>query len=329
MQARALRFAAPYRVEIAEVAVPEPGPGDVLVRAEFSGISGGTEMLAYRGEIDPDLPLDETLGSLSGTFQFPFRYGYSCVGRVERSRSRVREGELVFAFHPHQDLFVCDAADAIELGGLPARPATLFPLVETAVQVSLDAGAGAGTCVAVIGLGAVGILSGAMIARSGAMVLGSDPLSWRREAARSFGIAAFPPEGVADAVGEHSNGAGVGLVVEASGSPSALSGALALLGQEGVALVVSWYGAKPVCLALGGSFHRRRLSIRSSQVSSIPAALAEEWSVERRRAETLRLLAELPLSVLASDDFPFEEAAEAYGAIDRGREGLIHAALAY
>src|SRR5690606_1997443 len=81
--ARALVFEAPRRVGIRRVEVPPPGDDAVLVRTLWSGISAGTEMLAYRGEIDPALPLDETIGSLAGSFEFPFHYGYSCVGRVE------------------------------------------------------------------------------------------------------------------------------------------------------------------------------------------------------------------------------------------------------
>ena len=71
---------------------PLPAEGDVLVRTLYSGISAGTELLAYRGEIDPDLALDETIGALGGTFRYPFRYGYSCVGVVEASRIRRGRG---------------------------------------------------------------------------------------------------------------------------------------------------------------------------------------------------------------------------------------------
>jgi NAD-dependent DNA ligase len=54
----------------------------VYIRTAFSGVSGGTEMLAYRGELDADMPRDETLGSLGGTFQYPFAYGYAAAGTV-------------------------------------------------------------------------------------------------------------------------------------------------------------------------------------------------------------------------------------------------------
>src|SRR5512132_2957541 len=116
VEARAIFFVAPRRVEVAPVDLPDVGSGEVLVSTCYSGISAGSELLAYRGEIDPNLPLDETIGALGWTFCYPFRYGYSCVGRVERGDGALAKGELVFAFHPHQDRFIVPADDVIPLG---------------------------------------------------------------------------------------------------------------------------------------------------------------------------------------------------------------------
>src|ERR1700760_2427654 len=105
--ARALFHTAPRRVEIRELPAPRPAAGEVLVRTLASGISGGTERLVYRGEIAAGLALDDTIGSLGGTFSYPFAYGYACVGEVAES------GQLVFAFHPHQDVFAAPAGDLV------------------------------------------------------------------------------------------------------------------------------------------------------------------------------------------------------------------------
>jgi 2-desacetyl-2-hydroxyethyl bacteriochlorophyllide A dehydrogenase len=315
-------------VEIGEVAVPDPQPGEVVVRAEFSGISAGTELLAYRGELDAGLPRDETLDALAGTFDYPFTYGYSVVGTVEASRSDVDEGARVFAFHPHQDRLVVSADDVVDVPGIDARAATLLPLAETAVQLSLDAGVRLGEVVTVVGLGPVGILTAILLARSGATVVGSDPKSWRRKAARASGVEAVAPEDVSEAVAAASRGRGADIVVEATGNPGVLGETLELLAHEGVALVASWYGSKPVTLPLGGDFHRRRLEIRSSQVSML-GSRARRWDRRRRLETTQRLLEELPLAALASHTFPFERAPDAYAALDRHEDGLVHVALAY
>jgi 2-desacetyl-2-hydroxyethyl bacteriochlorophyllide A dehydrogenase len=329
MRARAVHFVAPRRVELREVELPDPSEGRILVATEWSGISSGTELLAYRGEVDPDLPLDETLGALAGTFAYPFRYGYSAVGRVVRPAGPLREGQRVFAFHPHQDRFVTDAADAVPVDDLDPRAATLYPMVETALQVALDAAPRLGETVVVAGLGAVGILVAALLGRTGAVVLGSEPEPARRAAAAAFGVRAVDPAATPEVVAAGTGGRGADLVVEASGNPQALAAALSLLAHEGTALVCSWYGTKPVTLPLGAAFHRRRLALRSTQVSTLPAALSARWNRRRRAELAWRLCRELPLSALATHAFPFDRAAEAYACADRKDDGLIHAALRY
>ncbi|MDQ3876159.1 MAG: zinc-binding alcohol dehydrogenase [Actinomycetota bacterium] len=329
MRARAVRFLAPYQVAVDEVPLRGPERGEVLVRTEFSGISTGTELLAYRGELDPRLPLDETLGSLGGTFAYPFTYGYSAVGSVERSRGSIREGSLVFAFHPHQDLFVVSEEDVVLLDAEDPRRATLLPLVEAALQACLDAAPRLDDAVVVVGLGCMGALTAALLVRAGARVIGSEPREQRRQAAARLGVAAVAPERLPEAVAEATGGRGVALLVEATGNPEVLADGLRLLAHEGTALVCSWYGTKTAPLPLGAEFHRRRLVIRSSQVSSIPSELAGAWNRRRRREAARRLLSELPVDVLATHEFPFDRAPDAYAAVADGEPGLIHAALRY
>jgi 2-desacetyl-2-hydroxyethyl bacteriochlorophyllide A dehydrogenase len=315
-------------VEHADVGVAKPRSGEVLVQAEFSGISGGTEMLAYRGELDSSVPKDEALGALTGSFEYPFTYGYSAVGTVVATQSGVAEGERVFAFHPHQTRFTLSAAEVVPIGECDPRAATLFPLVETALQISLDAGIRYREVAAVVGLGPVGILTAILLTRSGATVLGSDPKPWRRETAQECGLESVRPEELDDAVRTATRGRGADFIVEATGNPEALGESLGLLSIEGVAIVASWYGAKLVTLPLGAEFHRRRLEIRSSQVSTI-GGRAVRWDRLRRLGTTQALLAELPLSLLSSHTFPFERVQEAYAALDRGDDGVVHVALAY
>jgi 2-desacetyl-2-hydroxyethyl bacteriochlorophyllide A dehydrogenase len=329
VEAQAVMFVAPRRIEVRPVEMREPVEGEVLVATSHSGISAGTEMLAYRGEVDPDLPLDETIGSLGGTFAYPFPYGYSCAGYVERSGGGLDEGTKVFAYHPHQDRFCVPADDVVPVNAVPPRQATLFPLVETALQIALDAGPVLGQTVVVVGLGSVGLLVGAILTRGGARVLGGEPRDWRRAAAPAFGVEAMAPDELPARVAEATGGVGVALAIEASGNPSALASSLTLLAHEGTALVASWYGTKAVTLPLGAEFHRRRLSIRSTQVSTIPAGLQDRWNVARRRKAALDLFPELPLDVLATHEFPVIDAEAAFAAVDRSQAGLLHAALRY
>ena len=300
-----------------------------MARTLYSGISSGTEMLAYRGEIDPGVPLDEGIAVLDGTFSWPFRYGYSCVGRVEDSRGRLRRGALVLGLHPHQGAIVQREEEVVPLGDADPRIATLLPLVETGLQISLDAGAVSHDVVVVSGLGAVGILAAALITRGGGCVIGAEPRAWRRETAAAFGVESHPPEALSELVARRTNGRGADIVVEASGNPDALAASLRLLAHEGTALVASWYGTKAVSLPLGADFHRRRLSIRSTQVTTIPSHLAGRWTVARRRRTAAALLRELPVDRLATHEVRADDAQAAFEAVDQGTEGLVHAALRY
>ena len=313
--ARALFHTAPRCVEIRELPTPRPAAGEVIVNTLCSGISGGTEQLVYRGEVPPDLALDDTIEALGGAFSYPFAYGYACVGEVEGS------GQLFFAFHPHQDVFAARPSDLIRLPAIDPAPATLFPLVETALQVTLDAGTLYRDRVIVLGAGVLGLLTALLLQRSGQRPLVAEPQAWRRELASSLGVTAVAP----GELGQEE----VPLVIDASGNPDAPAIALNMLAHEGTLLVASWFGIKPVVLPLGGAFHRRRLIIRSTQVSTLPAALSATWTRSRRRTEAVELLPELPLAELCTHVFAFADAAEAFRAVDAGTPGLMHAVLDY
>jgi len=197
----------------------------------------------------------------------------------------------------------------------------LLPLVETALQVTLDAGTGYRDRVIVLGAGVLGLLTGLLLQSAGWRPLIAEPQAWRRAVASSLGVTTAAPE---ELVKEE-----VPLVIDASGNPDAPAMALDLLAHEGTLLVASWFGTKPVVLPLGGAFHRRRLTIRSTQVSTVPARLSGTWSRSRRRQETVALLPGLPLAQLCTHDFDFGDAAEAFRAVDQGKPGLMHAVLNY
>jgi threonine dehydrogenase-like Zn-dependent dehydrogenase len=167
----------------------------------------------------------------------------------------------------------------------------------------------------------LGLLTSLLLQRSGWVPLVAEPLAWRRALASSLGAATATPEELAAEK--------VPLVIDASGNPDAPAMALDMLAHEGTLLIASWFGTKPVVLPLGGAFHRRRLVVRSTQVSTVPARLSGTWTQSRRRRETVDLLAELPLAQLCTHVFAFGRAAEAFQAVDNGRPGLMHAVLDY
>lgn len=334
METRALWVTGPRRLEIRTEELPALGQDQVRVRSRFSGISHGTEMLVYRGQVPADLPLD--LPTLAGSFAFPVKYGYASVGVVEALGANVESlhpGDLVFTHQPHQDRFVVPATMPVRLpAGTIAEAALFLANLETAVNVMLDANIRFGETVVIFGQGVVGQLVTMLARRSGAsQVIAVDPIEQRRERAlKSGAVAAFSLDGdltgrIRDMTGDR----GADVVIEVSGAPEALQEAIDCMATQGTMVVASWYGTKPVPLLLGGTFHRGRLRIISSQVGMIDPSLAPRWSTERRRELAVSLLTELPLAGLITHRIPFSRAADAYRLVDTQPSEVLQVVLDY
>jgi hypothetical protein len=65
-----------------------------------------------------------------------------------------------------------------------------------------------------------------------------------------------------------------------------------------------------VPLALGGAFHSRRLTLRSSQVGAVPAARRQRWSHRRRLTLALALLGDPVFDALLSSETEFTDLPE-------------------
>ena len=83
------------------------------------------------------------------------------------------------------------------------------------------------------------------------------------------------------------------------------------------------YGNADVSLKLGIDFHRSHKTIKTSQVSSIPAELSTLWSKERRFALTWDLVRLLRPSRLVTRQVSLQEAQTAYELLDGGKEIAI------
>jgi 2-desacetyl-2-hydroxyethyl bacteriochlorophyllide A dehydrogenase len=327
MKSRVVTFAAPRQIEIRAEEIRDPGPGEVRVETEVSAISAGTELLLYRGQIPPGTILDEALPALSGCARFPVAYGYSAVGRVAALGADVAENLLrrrVFAFETHRSSFIARPESLFLVPeGFETESTAFLPTVETAVGLIQDARPVLGERVLVVGQGVVGLVTTALLSRFPlARLVTVDRWERRRRVSVSFGAArAFAPEEIDE--GDFD------LVFEVSGSPDALDVALAATGVEGRIVVGSWYGDKRADVNLGTRFHRRRLTLRSSQVSRISPDLLARWTKERRMNVALDALSGLPIRSLVSHRFPIESASEAYRLLDESPAECLQVLLTY
>jgi 2-desacetyl-2-hydroxyethyl bacteriochlorophyllide A dehydrogenase len=329
--AAAVWFPRARSVELRTEELAEPGPDEVRVRASLSAISHGTEMLVYRGEVDADLPLD--LPTLGGGYGFPLKYGYASVGRavaVGRDVRSVREGDLVFALHPHQDEYVVAGSLVRPLpAGTTPEQGVFLANLDTAINVVLDAKPRLGEVVALFGQGVVGLLATQLLRRSGARVIAIEPSALRRAFAERCGAETAIAPSEVGLVRTLTGGRGADIAIDASGSPAALQSAIDCVATEGTVVVCSWYGEKPVPLDLGGKFHRGRVRLISSQVGRIDPSLAPRWDRERRIELATSLLGELVLAELITHRIPFRRAADAYALLDNRAAETVQVVLDY
>jgi 2-desacetyl-2-hydroxyethyl bacteriochlorophyllide A dehydrogenase len=341
MESLSLYFTAPRQVALESAPLPAPAAGQLLVRTIMSAISPGTEMLIYRGLAPPDLSRDDTIPALAGDFSFPLKYGYAAVGRVMETGLGVDpawQDRLVFAFHPHESHFLATPGDLQEIpAALTPEDALFFPNMETAVTFMLDGRPLLGEQVAVFGQGTVGLLLTALLSRwplSSLVTL--DLYPQRRRLSEELGAhlsldpaASDAGPKLAAALQGSSPYAGADLCYEISGHPGALDQAIAATGFHGRVIIGSWYGRRRGDLDLGGRFHRSRVRLISSQVSSIAPGLTGRWTSARRYQATWEMLAQVKPARFITRRFPFTEAARAYELIDRHPEDVIQVILTY
>jgi threonine dehydrogenase-like Zn-dependent dehydrogenase len=291
--AHAFWLSAPGRGEIRPISLPEPGSGDVVVRALRSGVSRGTETLAFRGAVPPRAPFQE------GEFPGPVKYGYLSVGAVEEGPAELR-GRTVFCLYPHQTAYVVPAgAVTVVPEGVPLSRAVLAGTVETAVNALWDAAPLVGDRVAVVGAGMVGCCVARLLARFPAVeVTLVDVDVSRAEVAAALEVGFARPE---DAVG------GCDLVVHTSATSAGLQRSLELLAPEATVLDLSWYGDEEVRLSLGGAFHSGRLGLRASQVGTVSPARSGRHTTGDRLALALELLRDPAFDALLSGESRFDE----------------------
>jgi NADPH:quinone reductase-like Zn-dependent oxidoreductase len=290
--AHALWVVAPGRAELRSETLPDLQPGQLLVRASYSGISRGTEALVFAHAVPVQERERMRAPHQVGTLPGPVKYGYANVGRVIAG-SEALHGRSVFCLFPHQDLFSIAAEQALAIPDtVPPERAVLAANMETAVNALWDAQPLLGQRIVVIGAGVVGSLCAYLAARiPGCEVTLIDTHSDREPLALALGAKfAVPDAAPRDA----------DLVLHASGSAAGLTLALQVAADESRIIELSWYGDRSVNVPLGAAFHPGRLQLISSQVGKVAPAMRQRRTHRERLALALSLLTDPVLDQLIS-----------------------------
>jgi 2-desacetyl-2-hydroxyethyl bacteriochlorophyllide A dehydrogenase len=319
MTAEAFWLRGPGVGEIRAVTLPEPRSHEVLVRTLFSGVSRGTETLVFRGEVPPSQYADMRAPFQEGDFPGPLKYGYLNVGIVE---SGPMAGQTVFCLYPHQTAYVVPADSVTPLPpDLSPRRAVLAGTVETAVNALWDAAPLIGDRVSVVGAGMVGCCVARLLSRFPAIevtLVDVDPS--RAAVAQALGVEFAEP-----------NAAPVerDMVFHTSASAEGLQQSLEMLAPEGTVIDMSWYGNSTVALSLGGAFHSRRLTIRSSQVGTVSPARGRSRTTADRMALALDLLRDAAFDVLLTGNDRFTDLPDVMSRLATGELAALCHTITY
>lgn len=337
MNRQSLLFLSPKKVAVTKEEIPKIDDDKVLVNSLVSAISPGTEMLVYRGEIPDNMKLDLTINGLNQTLEYPLKYGYSIVGKISACGKKIKKdwkNKLVFAFHPHESSFVATLDELIPVPpGISPEQASLLPSMETAINLVMDGRPIIGEKVAIFGQGIIGLLTTSILARIPlSCILTFDKFRLRRdESIKSGANHSLDPVDSNDISLRRIGFSEVkfDLTYELSGNPEALDHAIYITGYSGRLVIGSWYGNKDSNLHLGGKFHRNRIQIVSSQVSTIDPKFLGLWDKIRRLNFAWELIKLIKTSGFITHRFPISDAGKAYSLIDNNPENTIQVLLTY
>ena len=296
-----------HRIEIEEVDIAEPGPGEVRVKAVCSLISRGSELGArYTREhaVSPDI------------------MGYSMAGTVDALGEGVDHleiGDRVVALAPHAEYVVRSARpggprDQTRImpmpEGLSFESAPYYPLTAGAVTwVEVEEIKPQDTVV-VLGQGLVGSLILQVIKANGAgRVVAVDALENRCSLAAEFGADAVINAREEDPVREVkrlTNGIGADIVVYAVGGPAgpkAFEQGLDMLAVDGLIHLIGLYEDQPLSLP-SGKIQRRKLLGGYFRTNA--------GARQSRRAMDLLAAGAIRTERMTSHRFPWHRGADAF-----------------
>lgn len=183
MRRLALEFASRGEMAIRDLGdPPRPGPTQILLETQYTGVTNGTERHALLTEHG------------YGGGRFPGRHGYQHVGVVAAVGAEVASytiGDWVFfgGYVGHNGWNMVDEKSL--LIKLPVeidrRYCALFGVAGVALRSVRRLGVGQGDNVWVVGQGPIGLFTGQAARAAGARVTVSDMLDRRLEAARACG----------------------------------------------------------------------------------------------------------------------------------------------
>jgi 3-hydroxyethyl bacteriochlorophyllide a dehydrogenase len=250
LTAHAVVFDRPERADFRQVDLTPPGPGDIVVKVDFSGISTGTERLLWEGTM-PQFP----------GMGYPLVPGYESIGEVVWSgrQSDRKVGQQVFVpgascFGDIRGLFggasstliVPGRRTQVIDGGLAER-GILLALAATAYSAMRAPEGGFRFPELIIGHGVLGRL----LARLTVVLSDCPPVVWETDAKRRQGA-----DGYLVTCSSEDARSDYGVIVDASGANGLLDMLMPRLASGGEIVLAGFY-SQPLQFAFPPAFMRR------------------------------------------------------------------------
>ncbi|MBO9360626.1 MAG: alcohol dehydrogenase catalytic domain-containing protein [Thermoflexus sp.] len=330
----AARLHGPGDLRLEEVPVPEPGPGEVVIRVERA-LTCGTDVKIFRRGRHPALgPLPSPFGHevagevvAMGEGVTDFRPGMRVVAANSAPCGSCRmcqRGE--FSLCPHLTFFFGAFAQYARIpapivrvnlypipDSLPAAAAALVEPLACALRGVEAAEIRPGETVLVLGGGALGLMLAHLAKLRGAAVALADPHPERREAARSIGVGFLldPRDALEDRLAE-TFGELPDVVIEAVGRVEAWEAAAELARPGGRVIL---FGGCPV--GTRASFDTARLHYRELTLRGV----FHHHPRFVRAALSLLRAGQIPVDLLISGELPLPRLLEAFERMER-RQGF-------
>ena len=286
---RALFLPAARRLELRQVPVPRPEPGEALVRVQVCGICGSdlsvfkTGALAGPGTVLGHEVVADVVDDPTGTWKvgtrvvvYPPRGCGEChwcrrgePRHCEGADDRRRWGGFAeYATYPAAHLLAVPDS-------LPDEAAVLADPLGVALRAVDLAGARPGMLAYVNGLGSIGLCSVSALVAAGCTVVAGDPIRERRDQAVRLGAVSTldPVRDDPYEAGRALDPAGPRIAFECSGVPEGLQGIFDA-GGPGAAIGILGIPTAPVLLLRMTVREQRAFSIAGPSIESMRAALA-------------------------------------------------------
>ena len=330
---RAVVLRQPFDLALADVARPDPGAGDVLVRMTHSGICG-TDLKIFSGAMPAPYPIimghemaGEVIGGADGTriragdrvLVDPVLYCGSCfdcrAGRTNLCPNggvigrEVNGGFADYVVAPRSHVYPLPSS-------LDSGTAPLIQVLTTVVHAQRRAGVAAGQSVAVLGLGVSGQLHVQLAkARGATPVVGVTRSAWKRGVADRLGADLTVPTGeeAVLAVKGATDGRGADVVIESTGMVRSIADAITMVRPGGTVVLFGIYTATE------GALPFYQLYFKEPTVVSARAAMSENFP------ESIDLVASgrVVLAPLVTQVLPVTELAQALGMLESDADGRM------